>query len=114
MPTEPTTLLRPGFSAAKQMRQSGLVFHVRKWFPGLMVLAELSAYGSDAARQADLDFIANQVPRLHDNFFYQLDPAVFQAATDVLAADLPNLTDAESYDRLAALIAMAGDPHTAI
>jgi uncharacterized protein (TIGR03437 family) len=87
---------------------------MRKWFPALLILVELSAYGSDAARQADLDFVANQVPRLHANFFYQLDPAVFQAAADALAADLPNLTDAEFYDRLAALIAMAGDPHTAI
>lgn len=80
----------------------------------LLVLAELSAYGSDAARQADLDFVASQVPQLHANFFYQLDPAVFQAAADALAADLPNLTDAEFYVRLAALIALAGDPHTAL
>ena len=87
---------------------------MRKWFPALLVLAELSAYGSDAARQADLDFVANQIPQLHVNFFYQLDPAVYQAAADALVADLPNLTDAEFYVRLAALIAMAGDPHTAI
>ena len=87
---------------------------MRKWLPALLVLAELSAYGSNAARQADLDFVANQIPQLHANFFYQLDPAVFQAAAEALAADLPNLTDAEFYVRLAALIAMAGDPHTAI
>ena len=85
-----------------------------KWLVALLVLAELSAYGSDAARQTDLNFIASQVPRLHANFFYQLDPAVFQAAADALAADRPNLTDAEFYVRLAALIAMAGDPHTAL
>ncbi len=87
---------------------------MRKWLPALLVLAELSAYGSNAARQVDLDFVANQIPQLHANFFYQLDPAVFQASAEALAADLPNLTDAEFYVRLAALIAMAGDPHTAI
>jgi hypothetical protein len=87
---------------------------MRKWFPVLLVVAELSAFGADAARRADLDFVANQVPRLHANFFDQLDPAVFQAAADALAADLPSLTDAEFYVRLAAIIAMAGDAHTAI
>ncbi|HLK65781.1 MAG TPA: hypothetical protein VKU19_20220 [Bryobacteraceae bacterium] len=87
---------------------------MHNWFPALLLLAELTAYGSDATRQADLNFVANQVPRLHANFFYQLDRAVFQAAADALATDLPNLSDAEFYDRLAALIAMAGDPHTAI
>jgi uncharacterized protein (TIGR03437 family) len=86
-----------------------------RFLPALLVLAGLNAYGSDVAgRQADLDFVANQVPKLHANFFYQLDPTVYQAAADALAADLPNLTDFEFYDRLAALIAMAGDPHTAI
>lgn len=87
---------------------------MRKWLVALPVLAGLSAYGSDAARHADLDFVASRLPQLHANFFYQLDPAAFQAAADALAADLPNLTDAEFYVRLAALIAMAGDPHTAI
>src|SRR5579871_6505446 len=87
---------------------------MHNWFPALLLLAELTAYGSDATRQADLDFVANQVPRLHANFFFQLDPAQYQQAAARIAANLDTLTDAEFYVQLTALIAMAGDPHTAI
>jgi uncharacterized protein (TIGR03437 family) len=67
---------------------------------------------STAARKADLDFVASQVPALHANFFYQLDPSVFQAAVASLNAKIGTLTDAEFYVQLAALVAMAGDAHT--
>ena len=30
---------------------------------------------SVASRQQDLNYVATQVPKLHANFFYQLDPA---------------------------------------
>ena len=63
--------------------------------PGAVGSGGIERVRSDAARQADLDSITNQVPRLRVSFLYQLDPAVFQAATEALAADLPSLTDAE-------------------
>jgi len=69
---------------------------------------------STAVRRADLDFVANQLPALHADFFYQLDRSAFQAAVDNLNAKIGNLTDAEFYVQLAALVAMAGDAHTII
>ena len=69
---------------------------------------------STAARQQDLNYVANQVPALHANFFFQLDPFVYQQAVTALQAQISTLSDAEFYVRLTALIAMAGDAHTAI
>ena len=69
---------------------------------------------STAVRQQDLNYVANQVPKLHANFFFQLDPAVYQQAVTALQAQISTLTDAEFYVQLTALIAMAGDAHTAI
>jgi uncharacterized protein (TIGR03437 family) len=67
-----------------------------------------------AQRQADLDFVATQLPKLHVDFFFQLNPGAYQQAAAALQAQISSLTDAEFYVRLAALVAMAGDPHTAI
>jgi hypothetical protein len=87
---------------------------MRRLVAAIWLVAALSAYGSDLTRQADLDCVANVVPAGRANFFYQLDRSVYQAAADALAADLPTLTDAEFYDRLAALIvfitSMSGVP----
>jgi uncharacterized protein (TIGR03437 family) len=69
---------------------------------------------STARRQQDLDFIANQLPRLHANFFFQLDPAQFQQAVNALSAKLATATDAEFYVGLSQLVALAGDAHTAL
>ena len=81
----------------------------------VLYAASLSAQRiSTAARQADLTYVANQVPALHANFFFQLDPALYRQAAANIAANIGTLTDAEFYVRLTALIAMAGDPHTAI
>ena len=78
------------------------------------IFLAFSAWGQalPAGRALDLDFVANQVPRLHPNFFFQLDPAVFQQAVSNLEANGAAMTDAEFYNGLAGLLAMAGDGHT--
>lgn len=63
---------------------------------------------------AELDFVANRVPQLDANFFFQLDPARYRQAAAHIAANMGTLSDAGFDVQLAALIAMAGDPHTAI
>jgi uncharacterized protein (TIGR03437 family) len=65
-------------------------------------------------RLADVQYVATQLPALHANFFFQLNPGDFNAAVQTLTAQLPNLTDAEFAVRLAQLVAMAGDPHTTL
>jgi uncharacterized protein (TIGR03437 family) len=86
-----------------------------QWVLALSALCPAQAQQFPASvRQQDLNYVATQIPKLHANFFYQLDPAAYQAAADALATDLPTMTDAEFYVRLAALVAMAADPHTAI
>ena len=68
----------------------------------------------DQARLQDLSFIATQLPKLHANFFFQLDPAAFAQAASALQNQIPTLTDAQFYVGLAQLAAMAGDGHTFI
>jgi len=68
----------------------------------------------DQARQADLNFIGTQLPKLHVNFFFQLNPVDFNQSAQALAAQIPSLTDAEFNVRLAQLVALAGDEHTSL
>lgn len=69
---------------------------------------------SVTSRQQDLAYVSTQIPKLHPNFFFQLDPAVFQAAVASLNAGVSTLTDAEFYVGIAQLVALAGDAHTTI
>ena len=64
--------------------------------------------------QSDLDFVSSQLPKLHVNFFFQLNPADFSQAASLLSSQIPNLTDAEFYVRLQQLLALAGDEHTTL
>ena len=66
----------------------------------------------DQARLQDLNFLATQLPKLHANFFFQLNPADYSAAASQLGAQVSTLTDAQFYVGLAQLVAMAGDAHT--
>jgi uncharacterized protein (TIGR03437 family) len=87
----------------------------RLCFATVLFAVSLSAQRfTTAARQQDLDYVANQVPKLHPNFFFQLDQAVYQQAVASLQAQVSTLTDAEFYVRLTGLVAMAGDAHTSI
>jgi hypothetical protein len=65
-------------------------------------------------RQQDLDFVANQLPKLHLNFFFQARAADYSQAASLLSSQIPELTDAEFYVRLQQLVAMAGDEHTTL
>jgi len=67
-----------------------------------------------AARQADLNYVADIVPARHANFFFQLNPARYNQAVANLQAQISTLSDAEFYVSLAGLLALAGDPHTFI
>jgi uncharacterized protein (TIGR03437 family) len=69
---------------------------------------------STALRQQDLDYVTDQLPKLHTNFFFQLDRGTFQKAAAELASRITTASDAEFYVGLSQLIAMAGDAHTAI
>jgi uncharacterized protein (TIGR03437 family) len=87
----------------------------RLCFVLVMLAASLSAQRfPTAVRQQDLNYVATQVPKLHANFFFQLDPAAYQKAVAALQAQISTLTDAEFYVQLTALVALAGDAHTAI
>jgi len=79
------------------------------------VLCQLHAQTArDQARLQDLIFVTTQLPKLHANFFFQLDPAAFAQAASTLQTQVPTLTDAQFYVGLAQLAAMAGDAHTFI
>ena len=80
----------------------------------LVTLAHAGLAYTAQQRQADLQFIATQLPKLDVNFFSQLNRADFNNAVQSLSAQISSLSDAEFMVRLAALAAMAGDPHTAL
>ena len=84
----------------------------------LLVLLSLRLHGQDTTRDqlrfADLNYVTAQVPKLHVNFFFQLNHADFDNAAQTLQTLIPTLTDAEFYVRLAQLVAMAGDEHTTL
>jgi uncharacterized protein (TIGR03437 family) len=67
-----------------------------------------------AGRAQDLDFVANQVTKLHPNFFFQSSPAAFQQAVADLQTKGAAMTDAEFNVGLASLLTTAGDGHTLI
>jgi uncharacterized protein (TIGR03437 family) len=68
----------------------------------------------DQARQVDLNFVGTQLPKLHVNFFFQLNRDDYARAVAALDAQVPTLTDAEFDVGLAKLVAMAGDEHTTL
>src|ERR1700679_3487837 len=79
----------------------------------LLAVSEASAQNTTVAgRTQDLNFVANQLPLLHVNFFYQLSPATYQQAAAALGARIGTATDPEFYVGLEQLIALAGDMHT--
>jgi hypothetical protein len=80
---------------------------IRHFVPVSLLAALL--HSQSQSRRQDLDFVTNQLPKLHVNFFFQLSPADYRHASSLLASQIPNLTDAEFYVRLQQLVAMAGD-----
>lgn len=91
--------------------------YLRYWLPFVFATFALDAQvpsNQQQIYQTDLNYVATQLPQLHPNFFFQLSQADFKAAVTQLQSQIPNLTDAEFYVRLAGLVAMAGDPHTAL
>jgi len=62
----------------------------------------------------DLAFVANELPQLHPNLFFNVTRAEFEAGVHQLESDAPRLSPEQFYTRLSALIASAGDGHTSI
>jgi len=89
---------------------------VSRLIPCLLLAAPFFAQNQSHQQvlQADLDYVTNQLPKLHVNFFYQLSPAVYNQAASLLGSQIPNLTDAEFYVGLQELVALAGDEHTSL
>lgn len=86
-----------------------------RWWCVLVLWAAVApAFGQVpvATRQKDLDYVATQVPQLHANFYFHLKPADYTQAVQAVQSQISTLTDQQFYVRLAALVALADDPHT--
>jgi hypothetical protein len=66
----------------------------------------------DERWQQDIAYLASQLTVLHRNLFFNIDPATFAAQAEALAAQAPQLSDAELVAGMAQLAAMIGDGHT--
>ena len=83
----------------------------------LVLLLAFTALSLDAqtsleSRQMDLNYVANQLPKIARNFFAALSPSDYQNAVSNVQANLATLTDAQFFVDLAQLVAMPGDAHT--
>ena len=63
--------------------------------------------------QADLRYLAAQMPLRHKSLYHTITPAAFQAAVAQLDADIPHLNGDEITLRLIALATLPTDSHTA-
>ena len=63
---------------------------------------------------ADLPGLSADLERLHPDPWTKVTRAQFDAAAAALAAELPGLSDRLAAIRVDQLVAMLGDPHTAI
>src|SRR5580704_11077941 len=68
--------------------------------------AALAQSTTTAGRQQDLNYIANTLPSLAPNFFFQLDRTIYQNAVAALQARISSATDAEFYVGIEQLVAL--------
>lgn len=66
----------------------------------------------DAKWQADVDYLARELPRLHKNAFFKCSRESFDAAATKLRQDVPRLADHQIVVGMLRLIALIGDGHT--
>ena len=64
--------------------------------------------------QADIRFLAQELPKRHKHFYAHLDASAFQDSIAALEKSLPNLTDEQVTVQLARIVASARDAHTQI
>ncbi len=80
--------------------------------PARAQTAPVSATLTAAQWQADLHYLAAQMPLRHKNLYHTMTPAAFQAAVTQLDADIPHLNGDEIALRLIALATLPTDSHT--
>lgn len=66
----------------------------------------------EEAWRQDLNYLANELPRLHKDLFFQLPEEDFRQEVSRLDQTIPSLTRVETILGIARLVAMVGDSHT--
>ncbi len=64
--------------------------------------------------RTDLRYFAEELPKRHKNAFHTMTQNKFESAVKSLNADIPNLTNEQTFVGFLKLIAMVGDGHTSI
>jgi hypothetical protein len=67
----------------------------------------------DGRWQQDVEYLAQELPRLHVNAFHTTPQRTFDSAVAKLLHDIPQLQDHEILVRIAQIVAAVGDAHTA-
>jgi predicted fused transcriptional regulator/phosphomethylpyrimidine kinase len=80
----------------------------------VMTAAFAQSVTTTAGRLQDLNYIANTLPQLDHNFFYQLDSATYQQAVAAMQARITTPADSEFYAGLEQLAAMSNDMHAGL
>ena len=93
---------------------------VKELFGCLMLQLPLAACARQEAMpqggarvwRSDLEFLADELPRVHSNAFHTIDRERFAAEVSILSASLPQLNDDQAIVRLMRLVSLIGDGHT--
>jgi hypothetical protein len=64
--------------------------------------------------QEDIDFLKNEIPKKHVNFFFQLNKQSFEDELEQLSAKANTMSDIDVVLSIQKIIAKAGDSHTGI
>ena len=73
---------------------------------------EAAPQGRVAVWRSDLEFLADELPRVHANAFHTIGRERFAAEVSNLSASLPRLNDDQVIVRLMRLVSLIGDGHT--
>ena len=73
-----------------------------------------SELSRDEAWQVEVQYLADELARRHEDAFFYTSETAFRAAADALEEAVPDLTDAEVTIGMMRLAALIGDAHTSV
>ena len=93
-------------------RSMKLIFVILLCFSSLALRAQSINSSRDEQWRQDINYYAEELPKLHKNLFFRLPKADFEREVELIRASVPKLEDDQIILRLVKLTASAGDGHT--
>jgi len=84
------------------------------FYEELLFALQPGQQSSKPTRAADLAWLAEQLPKLHPDLFFQVDETEYRQAIDGLRSSAASLDDAQYFVALARIVASVADDHTTL